>query len=201
MDGSYRVTIDHHLRGRRAGIAEFPCKKGQRPNLPSARGRSHRRGEGTRASAAGLHPSFLSDRSSTSPPQPPFFRSFPPFLRSQAELDRPVCVAMFFFARRRPNPAESLENAIRDGSKNNFGRKCFHIPLRAAARAPNPAPFPVISTGAPAPGRGSVEKSGGRSPPENSGDATGQCLGPAAAAGRVSPLRLRSRQAASLRSK
>ncbi len=199
MDRSYRATIDHHLRGRRADIAEFPCKKGQRPNLPSARGRSHRRGEGTRAPAAGLHPSFVSDRSNTSPPQPPFFRSFPPFLRSQAELDRPVCVAMFFFARRRPNPAESLENAIRDGRKNNLGRKCFHIPLRAAARAPNPAPFPVISTGAPAPGRGREIRRA--LPPENSGDATGQCLGPAAVAGRVSPLRLRSGQAASLRSK
>ncbi len=200
MIGSYRATIDHHLRGRRAGIAEFPCKKGQRPNLPSARGRSHRRGEGTRAPAAGLHPSFLSDRSSTSPPQPPFFRSFPPFFRSQAELDRPVCVAMFFFARSSRTPRNSWKTRFGMAAKTIWEG---NISTSRSGRQPAPrTPLPsrhFDRSPGPRPGRsGEIRRA---LPPENNGDATGQCLGPAAVAGRVSPLRLRSGQAASLRSK
>ncbi len=60
-------------------------------------------------------------------------------------------------------------------------------PLPSFRPEPRPpaggAPSPVISTGAPAPGRGGVEKSGGRSI-----DATRQRLWPASVASQISPL-------------
>ena len=81
------------------------------------------------------------------------------------------------FLNRRPRPSFRTDAAA---------------PSRHFDRSPGPgrgAPSPVISTGAPAPGRGGVEKSGGRSV-----GATGSGIWPASVASRISPL-------ASLRSK
>ena len=58
-----------------------------------------------------------------------FFRSFPPFCRALSRIRQTGLSTHFFcalHASKRPNPAETLETAIRGGRKNDSGRKCFH---------------------------------------------------------------------------
>ena len=67
---------------------------------------------------------------------------------------------------------------------------------RRAAPNPTPAPFTVISTGAPAQA-GAERRNLAGAPPEISGDAAGSGVRPASVASRISPLRLRSEPALS----
>ena len=125
-----------------------------------------------------------------------FLAVFRRFSAPDPELDRPVCVSVSFFRPERPNPAESLGNAIRDGSKNDSGRKCFHP---APGGGPRPTrPPPPLPSFRPEPRR-KPGRSGNpaSAPPENSGDAAGSGVRPASVASRISPLRLRSEPALS----
>ena len=114
---------------------------------------------------------------------PPFFAVFRRFPALDAGLDRPVCILMSFFAPKRPNLAESLENAIREGSKNNSGKKYFLSCPNWVADTCAPLNLPVRHSGRSRPA--DLALSG----------AEGASLGPASVAGRISPLRLRSGQA------
>ena len=191
----YIVPSDRRLRGGAGRHCRISLQKEAATEFPPSRGGTSEEGkeQGRRPRACLLFFERMFQYIST---PAAVFSQFSAVSPATGRIRQTGLCSNVFFARRRPNPAESLENAIRDGRKNNLGRKCFHIPLRAAARAPNPAPFPVISTGAPAPGRGGAEK-----PDRRSVDARSSGGWPASVAGRVSPLRLRSGQAASLRSK
>ncbi len=202
----------------------FPCEKGRRCSR----------------SAAFL---FLIARSSVFLRWRRFFRGFPPFLGPYTELDRPVCLLMFF-CTRSPEPRGITGKCASEESQKRLMEEYFHVCLgqradgvRASRRIGHtsgvdradiersthhvkdyyrkkgnifegrPAGSPLPQTPPPPvipPARhsdrsrpkGGVVESG-----RYCAAAAGPCLGPASVAGRISPLRLRSGQAATLRSK
>ncbi len=87
---------------------------------------------------------------------------------------------------RRPSPARflrSLRSVEMTVGGCPAGMTARGSALHSIGSARPPPPTPVISTGGPAPGRGGVEKSGGRSI-----DAAGSGLRPAPVASQISPL-------------
>ncbi len=163
--------------GRQQGPAGADNAGAETCNRPANR-RSGRR------SAASL---FLSEHSILSLPAWPFFRSFSPFRASDAKLDRPVFILVFFCVLKALEAPETRGNAgkLQFGSAAKPIRKGI-FPCSCSGRQPAPrirSPFTVISTGAPAPGRGGVEK-----PDRRSVDAESSGVRPAPVASRISPL-------------